>query len=122
VEKQLLAHGLIGENDLRLYKITTDVNEAAEEIRHFYSNYQSIRYTRDALIIRLRRAPNPAQLAQIQSEFGDIARGGYKVSAALAVERDEPALAALPRLVFDFNRREHGRLRMLIDHLNDLPE
>jgi hypothetical protein len=37
------------------------------------------------------------------------------------VERDEPALAGLHRLVFAFNRRDHGRLRMLIDHLNDLP-
>jgi len=38
------------------------------------------------------------------------------------VERDETALLNLHRLVFTFNRRDHGRLRMLIDHLNDLPE
>jgi hypothetical protein len=37
------------------------------------------------------------------------------------VERDEPALAHLARLVFVFNRRDHGRLRMLIDFLNNLP-
>jgi hypothetical protein len=41
-----------------------------------------------------------------------------KVSAALPVERDERALKDLPRLVFRFNRREHGRLRQLIDELN----
>jgi uncharacterized protein (TIGR00730 family) len=121
VEKQLLARGLIGPDDLRLYKITSDVAEAAKEIRHFYDNYHSIRYTRDQLVIRLRRGPNAAQLAEIQSLFADIGPGGFKVTGALSVERDEPALAALPRLVFDFNRREHGRLRMLIDHLNDLP-
>jgi hypothetical protein len=34
------------------------------------------------------------------------------------MERDEPALANLPRLVFRFNRRDHGRLRILIDLLN----
>jgi hypothetical protein len=37
------------------------------------------------------------------------------------LEKDEPALADLSRLVFTFNRRDHGRLRMLIDFLNDLP-
>jgi hypothetical protein len=39
----------------------------------------------------------------------------------LPVEQDETALAHLPRLVFSFNRRDHGRLRMLINFLNDLP-
>jgi hypothetical protein len=121
VEKQLLARGLISEPDLSLYKITTDVEEAAEEIRRFYSNYHSVRYTRDELVLRLQRAPDAQQLDQICKEYGDIARRGFRVSAALAVERDEPALAHLPRLIFDFNRRDHGRLRMLIDYLNQLP-
>jgi len=44
------------------------------------------------------------------------------VGGALPVEQDEEAIAHLPRLVFTFNRRDHGRLRMLIDHLNDLPD
>ena len=33
---------------------------------------------------------------------------------------DEPDLLELPRLVFPFNRRDHGRLRVLINYLNDL--
>ena len=33
--------------------------------------------------------------------------------------KDEPALAHLYRLVFAFNKRDHARLRMLIDYLND---
>jgi uncharacterized protein (TIGR00730 family) len=121
VEKQLLVRGLISEPDLRLYKITTDVEEAAREIQHFYSNYHSIRHTRDAMAMRLHRAPDASQLARISREFADLASSGYKVSGPLPVERDEPALAHLPRLIFDFNRRDHGRLRMLIDHLNNLP-
>ena len=38
-----------------------------------------------------------------------------------AASRAAASLAGLHRLLFQFNRREHGRLRMLIDHLNDLP-
>ena len=122
VEKQLLARGLISRNDLRLYKITSSVDEAVHEVRHFYSNYHSLRYVRDELVMRLRRAPNEAQLAEITRSFSDLLAGGaFRVSGPLPVERDEPALSQLPRLVFLFNRRDHARLRMLIDYLNDLP-
>jgi hypothetical protein len=122
VEKQLLERGLIGLNDLRLYKITSDVDEAVHEIRHFYSNYHSLRYARDELILRLHRKPTDLQLEHISKEFADIVtRGTFRVSGPLPVERDEPKLAPLWRLIFVFNRRDHGRLRILIDYLNDLP-
>ena len=44
VEKQLLGRGLIGQDDLNLYKITDSVDEAVEEVRNFYKNYHSVRY------------------------------------------------------------------------------
>jgi uncharacterized protein (TIGR00730 family) len=122
VKDHLLARGLIGPDDLHLYKITDSVEEAAKEVRHFFSNYHSIRYSRDDLVIRLRRAPNAAQIAEIGERFASIkVRGEFRVSAALPVERDEPSLKEMPRLVFAFNRKDHGKLRMLIDYLNDLP-
>jgi hypothetical protein len=122
VQNHLLARKLIGPEDLRLYKITDSVDEAVREVRHFYSNFHSVRYARDELIIRLHRRPNEAQLAEISTTFADIKmRGEFRLSEALPVERDETALLGLHRLVFRFNRRDHGRLRMLIDFLNDLP-
>lgn len=122
VEKQLLARGLVGHADLRLYKITDDVNAAVEEISHFYSNYHSIRYTRDEVVLRLQRRPTDEQLEEIRNTFSDLApKESFRLSGPLSVERDEPTLANLPRLVFAFNRRDHGRLRILIDYLNDLP-
>jgi uncharacterized protein (TIGR00730 family) len=122
VEKQLLKRGLIGPADLALYKITDNVDEAIHEVRQFYRNYHSVRYSKDDLIIRLHFAPNEAQLADITQKFSDIkVKGAFRVSGPLPVERDEPTLAELPRLIFHFNRREHGRLRMLIDYLNNLP-
>jgi uncharacterized protein (TIGR00730 family) len=125
VQNQLLKRGLIHATDLHLYKITQSIPDAVSEIIRFYSNYHSIRYSRDLVALRLHRAPNPAQLAEIEKKFHDIdaeTGHGFKVMGPLAVERDEPALANLPRLVFGFNRRDHGRLRMLIDYLNNLPK
>lgn len=123
VNKQLLGRGLISPDDRRLYKITTSVEEAVREVRHFYDNYHSLRYARDELILRLQRPPSETQLAEISEQFRGITlRGGFRVTEALPVERDEPTLAHLARLVFSFNRRDHGKLRMLIDHLNNLKQ
>ena len=122
VDKQLLARGLISPNDLHLYKVTSNVTEAVHEVRHFYSNYHSLRFVRDELVLRLQRRPTDRQVDEIREKFSDIcSRGTFRVSGALPVEEDEPALAKLPRLVFTFNRRDHGRLRLLINYLNDLP-
>jgi hypothetical protein len=82
-----------------------------------------VRYIKDELILRLARKPTDEQLAEINRKFKDIVtKGEYKVSGPLHAERDEPSLAHLHRLVFHFNKRDHGRLRILIDYLNDLPE
>jgi uncharacterized protein (TIGR00730 family) len=121
VQDQLVARGLVGQNDLRLYKITDNIDEAVHEVRHFYSNYHSLRYHRDDVILRLHYPVTPAEIEVLTREFGDLLESGtFRASEALPVERDEPALAAFPRLIFAFNRRDHARLRMLIDHLNDL--
>jgi hypothetical protein len=122
VKEHLLKNGLIGQNDLHLYKITDNVDQAVEEVRRFYSNFHSVRYYRDDIIIRLHRAPSDKQLQQINAEFKDIlASGHYRLGPALAIERDEQTLHNLPRLIFAFNRRDHGRMRQLIDYLNGIP-
>ena len=122
IDKQLLSRGLISNHDLRLYKITDDLDEAVRELSHFYSNYHSVRYSKDDLIMRLHRKPSDEQLDQINRQFKDILISGvFKISGPLAAERDEPTLSNLHRLVFHFNKRDHGRLRELIDYLNDLP-
>jgi uncharacterized protein (TIGR00730 family) len=122
VEKELLGRGLIGADDLHLYKITSDVDAAVHEITHFYGNYHSIRYVRDDLVMRLQRPLTETQLEQIRKNFSDLLSDGtFRAGSALAVEQDEPTLLPLPRLIFHFNRRDHGRLRLLINFLNDLP-
>jgi hypothetical protein len=121
VINQLISRGLAGEADLRLYKITDNIGDAITEIRRFYSNYHSIRYSRNDIIFRLHHPLTKGELAEIENKFSDLREGGsFRAGSALPIERDEPALANLPRLIFPFNRRDHGRLRVLIDFLNDL--
>ncbi len=129
VRDHLLAQRLISPQDLSLYKLTQDVDEAVEECRKFYRNYHSLRYTRDLLILRLQNELTDSQLGNIREEFNDIIdptiaeRMGdktWRTGGPLRIERNERKLRHLRRLVFPFNRRDHGRLRQLIDHLNGL--
>jgi uncharacterized protein (TIGR00730 family) len=120
ITDHLLARKLISKSDLSLYLITDDIDKAVEECCRFYRNYHSIRYVRDELVVRIKKAPSDAQLEEIRRQFKDITLGGdFRVAGALKAEADETAIAELPRLVFNFNRRDAGRLRELINYLND---
>jgi hypothetical protein len=119
VRRQLLDRGMIDADDLRLYRITDRVDEAVDEILGFFRVYHSMRYVRGKLVLRLHQVPGENLLAEINADFADIlAAGQFTVGDPLSEEKDEPALAKLPRLIFQFNRHNYGRLRQLIDRLN----
>ncbi len=119
VKRRLLGHGMISPEDMSLFKLTDRVEDAVRELHQFYRVYHSMRYSRNKLALRLNKVIRPELLAEINENFSDILSDGqFTLSEALADERDEPQLSALPRLVFQFNRRSLGRLRQLIDCLN----
>ncbi len=119
VEKRLLGHRLISPEDLSLYKLTDSVEAAVGEILQFYKVYQSMRYVRNKLVLRIKQAPSGELLEAINAEFADIlTSGAFETSGPLGEEKDEPDLADYARLVFRFNRRSLGRLRQLIDAIN----
>jgi hypothetical protein len=110
---------MISPDDLYLYKLTDDVQVAVDEILQFFKVYHSMRYVRNKLVLRLKELPKPELVEAINARFTDILSGGdFTLSGPLAEEKDEPELAPLSRLVFRFNRRSLGRLRLLIDALN----
>ena len=118
---QLLARQLISPEDLSLFKITTSVDDAIDEIRNFYRRFHSIRYVGRFLAIRLKSSISPEQVAGLHETFGDLlSEGTFVLRGPLPEELDEPDLKNLPRLAFTFNRRSASRLRQLIDHLNAL--
>ena len=121
-----LKGGMISESDLSLFLHTHEPSEACDYIRGFYSNYHSQRYAGGRLILRVRQAPTENQLTELNRDFQDIVVDG-------AIELTEPTegeiadLDALDcdRVSLQFDRRQFGRLRQLVDRLNDfagLPE
>ena len=120
IEKQLLDGGMISKEDVHLYKITNSVEETIDEVLGFYKVYHSMRYVQDRLVMRLKSKLGDEKLDAIKANFSDIlASGDYVQRDALPEESGEPDLADLPRLHFHFNRRQLGRLRMLIDFINN---
>ncbi|MFO0716280.1 MAG: hypothetical protein U0233_05340 [Nitrospira sp.] len=74
------------------------------------------------LAIRLKTPLTDAQVGDLQQQFKDmLTEGTFEQRTSLPEEMDEPGLKELARLTFSFNRRNAGRLRQLINHLNHLP-
>lgn len=117
--EHLFKLGLIGEEDFHLFKIVHDAREAVQEILTFYSVYNSARWVGEQLVIRLNSALSADALTRLNEQFADVIRLGAIVQgSALRQEKNEPALAALPRLIMSPHRRSFGRFRQLIDAIN----
>jgi hypothetical protein len=119
VEDHLLRQRLISPEDMSLFKVTSSVDEAVAEITGFYRVYHSARNVGRHLVVRLNHPVPEALVHALEREFADIIiSGGIAQRAALEEEDEEPEIAALPRLVFHFDRTHFGRLRQMIDVLN----
>ncbi|HEY8121460.1 MAG TPA: LOG family protein [Myxococcota bacterium] len=119
VEEHLLGRRLISPDDMALFRVTDSVDEAVAEITRFYRNYHSSRYVGDRLVLRVHEAPSASALAALSAEFAGVLVGGaIEASGPLPEEAgDAPGLA---RLVLRFDRRSTGRLRRLIDRINEI--
>lgn len=120
IREVLLARQLISEEDLSLYRLTDSVDQAVREVLEFYRVYHSMRYVgRDILVLRLKQRLSETSLTGIQRDFSDIVvSGSFEQGEALEAEADDTSAQGLPRLLFHFNRRNLGRLRQLIDRIN----
>jgi uncharacterized protein (TIGR00730 family) len=120
VEDQLLDEALISKEDLALFKVYDDVQEACDEITHFYSNYHSMRYVKDALVLRVKHPVGENLLRTLNERFAGICLNGgkFQASGVLPEEENEPEFRELHRIVFPFNRTNFGKLRSLIDVVN----
>jgi len=116
----LLGNGLISASDFYFYKYTTDIDEAVEEVLRFYRNFHSYRYVGDQMVIRLQKGLSTQAVATINERFQDILTAGdFRIGSALRAEKNEPEIDDLPRLIFSPDRRNFGRLRQLIDFINE---
>lgn len=121
VREHLLRDQLISPDDLHLYRITDNTDEAVRLITRFYRNFQSTRFVKDLFVIRLKYPPSDSAIAAMNEDYADIITGPpIRRIEPTPEELEDNDHVDLPRIAFGFNRRDYGRLRQLIDQLNSL--
>jgi hypothetical protein len=118
----LLFDDYIDSQDFSLFDRTGSINEAVEMIDRFYRRYHSLRYVGEKLVIRLSSSLSASKVQKLRDIFSDLLTpgGDLYLSEPLQEEQDEPELGHLSRLVMDFNKRDFGRLRQMIDTINNI--
>lgn len=120
VREHLLGRGLISPEDLFLYTLTDDVEDACQQIVDFYRVFHSNRYVRELLVLRLNTRLSPEALDILNEEFADILDSGRIEQTGALPEEAEEDIAHLPRLVMHFNQRNFGRLWQMVRRINKL--
>src|SRR5216117_808944 len=72
VREHLLRDQLISPDDLNLYQITDDTEQAVKIITRFYRNFHSSRFVKDLFVIRLKHAPTETEIQAMNEDFTDI--------------------------------------------------
>ena len=119
IREHLLRNGLISADDLNLYHITDDADEAVRLVTRFYRNYHSTRFVKEQLVIRLQHRPSDTAIDGLNEDFADIITGDkIHLIEPTPEEREDNQFLDLQRIAFGFNRKDYGRLRQLIEVLN----
>jgi uncharacterized protein (TIGR00730 family) len=116
----LLKEGLVSPDDFHLFSVTDDVEAAVHEIIKFYSNFHSYRWVGDQLVFRLQHQLTDKTITRLNEGFADLfERRPLAVANPLKAEKNEPDILHLQRLTCGPHRRNFGRMRQLIDAINE---
>ncbi len=120
IREHLLARGLVTADDLHLLYRTENIDDAVHHITTFYKVFHSYRNVREKMVFRIKRKLTSVAVEKLNTEFADLIKEGRIVqNSALPEESNEEGIFHLPRLVGTLKRREFGRLRQFIDHINN---
>lgn len=119
--KELGDNQYISPSDISLMQLVRDPKVAVSEIEKFYRNYHSSRKAPDFMLIRMQHLLTDEAIKTLNSDYRDLCINGHGFVQKVYCSNthNEPEFANLVRLEFDFNGRDHGRLRQLIDFINE---
>ncbi|HYP73223.1 MAG TPA: TIGR00730 family Rossman fold protein, partial [Microbacterium sp.] len=122
VDEHLIAGGVISPGDFDRVLVTDSVDAAVAEITGFYRNYDSLRWVKGRLILRLQTAPTAVELDELTARFGDLlAEGRVEATEPLPPEVADDDRLALPRIALRLDQFRVGELHRLIRAVNELP-
>lgn len=121
LEVELLDAHLISREDLDLFHLTSDVEDAVAYLTGFYRVFHSLRYVGGRLVLRLEHELTDDDLRALNAEFADIVTTG-------SIERCKPSRVEVldddaldkARIRFRFVHAHFARLHALIRRINEL--
>lgn len=121
IQKELLEGSYINASDFNLFTRVDSADAAVDCISRFYHRFHSQRMVDKKTVFRLTSPVSKKAVKELNELFRDILlpKGKIYLSGPLPAEDDEPELRKLPRLVIDFNLKDFGQLRKLIDVINE---
>jgi hypothetical protein len=120
LQRSLLGYGMISPEDLNLYHLATDVDDAIDHINRFYRVYHSARYVREDLVLRLTQHLTEEQVELLNERYGCLVDSG-KIVQRQAFDEEKDFLD-LPRLAFHHKKGGYGHLRAMIDDINSFAD
>src|SRR5881392_498278 len=75
IREHLLRNQFISPDDLHLYHVTDNTDDAVRLITRFYRNYHSMRFVHELLVIRLKHPPSTYAIEGLNEDFKDIISG-----------------------------------------------
>lgn len=122
IRQELMSRGMVSSDDLDRVLMTDSVDATRDEILTFWRNYHSLRWVGDVLVLRLRSAPTPTEVAELDRTFNWMCTSGHiQVSGPLGPERAGHDVEHLPRITLKLDQRHVGSLHKLIRAINALP-
>lgn len=131
IDEELEGPGYTSPGDLDRVLITDSAEAAIAHVRHFWSNYQDLRWfpaddigsdsDHDTLVLYTRRAPSVVQLADLNERFAHLLQEG-EIELTEPFPSEGAYKADLVRLKLVLRPRAVGELFRLIGALNDLPQ
>ncbi len=119
VDSVLIERGFVSKDDRKLLQVAHSTEEAVKYVTDFFRVYHSLRYVRGLTVLRFTREIPQKLITRLNSEFKDIlTTGEIQASPPLNDELKNREHLDLPRLVFDFNHRNFGRLNEMIHTIN----
>jgi uncharacterized protein (TIGR00730 family) len=119
VDSVLIKKGFVSPEDRNLLQVAHSPEEAAKYVTDFFRVYHSLRYVKGLTVLRFTREIPEKLITQLNSDFKDIlTTGEIQASPPLNDELKNREHLELPRLVFDFNHRNFGRLNEMIHTIN----
>lgn len=119
VKAELLGNHMIDPADMNLFYVTDRAEDAVAEILRFYRRFHSARNVGDRMVIRLNAPLSEELLELVNERFSGILSGGKFEQWERPLEAENGALPDKARLVFAFDQRSAGKLRLLINTIND---